>query len=91
MCRKGIDAEGVVVSEEGQAIRFTADDEQLRPMGRATGGVRGMKFKHDDDSVLSLSVIRAAQVAAEDAAGMRDAATVASDLATLRELAEAEA
>ena len=38
------------------------------PMGRATGGVRGMMFKHDDDSVLSLSVIRAAQVAAEEAA-----------------------
>lgn len=58
----------LLVSRKGQAIRFQANDEQLRPMGRATGGVRGMKFKHEDDSVLSLSVIRAAQVAAEEAA-----------------------
>jgi DNA gyrase subunit A len=54
------------VSRKGQSIRFKADDEQLRPMGRATGGVRGMKFR-DGDSLLSMSVIRAAQVAAEEA------------------------
>ena len=35
-------------------------------MGRATGGVRGMKFR-DGDSLLSMSVIRAEQVAAEEA------------------------
>lgn len=37
-------------------------------MGRATGGVTGMKFR-DGDSLLSMSVIRAAQVAAEVAEG----------------------
>jgi DNA gyrase subunit A len=57
----------LLVSRKGQSIRFKADDEQLRPMGRATGGVRGMKFR-DGDSLLSMSVIRAAQVAAEEAA-----------------------
>ena len=31
----------LLVSRKGQAIRFTADDDQLRPMGRATSGVRG--------------------------------------------------
>src|ERR687890_1266112 len=31
----------LLVSRKGQSIRFKADDEQLRPMGRATGGVRG--------------------------------------------------
>ena len=56
----------LLVSRRGQAIRFKADDGQLRPMGRATSGVTGMKFK-GDDSVLSMSVIRAAQVAAEEA------------------------
>ena len=56
----------LLVSRKGQSIRFKADDEQLRPMGRATGGVRGMKFR-DGDSLLSMSVIRAAQVAAEEA------------------------
>ena len=56
----------LLVSRKGQAIRFTADDGQLRPMGRATGGVMGMKFR-DGDSLLSMSVIRATQVAAEEA------------------------
>jgi DNA gyrase subunit A len=56
----------LLVSRKGQAIRFTADDSQLRPMGRATSGVQGMKFR-DGDSLLSMSVIRAEQVAAEEA------------------------
>jgi DNA gyrase subunit A len=37
-------------------------------MGRATSGVTGMKFRSNVDSVLSMSVIRAEQVAAEEAA-----------------------
>ncbi len=46
----------LLVSTKGQAIRFAADDTQLRPMGRATSGVTGMKFR-DDDALLSMSVI----------------------------------
>jgi DNA gyrase subunit A len=57
----------LLVSRKGSAIRFRADDGQLRPMGRATSGVSGMKFRTDDDAVLSMSVIRAAQIAVEDA------------------------
>ncbi len=56
----------LLVSRKGQSIRFRADDTQLRPMGRATSGVSGMKFRAGD-SMLSMSVIRAAQVAAEEA------------------------
>ncbi|WP_249411170.1 DNA gyrase subunit A [Nocardioides faecalis] len=56
----------LLVSRKGQAIRFPADDDQLRPMGRATSGVTGMKFKIADDAVLSMAVIRAAETAAED-------------------------
>ncbi len=55
----------LLVSRKGQAIRFQADDSQLRPMGRATSGVTGMKFR-DGDAMLSMSVIRAAQVEAEE-------------------------
>ncbi|MBA2955076.1 DNA gyrase subunit A [Nocardioides sp. MAH-18] len=58
----------LLVSRKGQAIRFQASDSQLRPMGRATSGVTGMKFRSDADSVLSMSVIRAEQMAAEEAA-----------------------
>ena len=57
----------LLVSRKGQAIRFRADDTQLRPMGRATSGVPGMKFR-EGDALLSMSVIRASQVAAEEAA-----------------------
>ena len=57
----------LLVSRKGQAIRFRADDSQLRPMGRATSGVTGMKFR-DGDQMLSMSMIRAEQVAAEEAA-----------------------
>jgi DNA gyrase subunit A len=57
-------------------------------MGRATGGVRGMKFR-DGDSLLSMSVIRAAQVAAEEAAEHRAEAagesTAAGDLPDVKE------
>ena len=35
----------LLVSRKGQAIRFRADDGQLRPMGRATSGVTGMKYR----------------------------------------------
>ncbi len=62
----------LLVSRKGQAIRFRAADDQLRPMGRATSGVTGMRFKYDDDKVLSMSVIRATQVAAEEAAGLAE-------------------
>ncbi len=63
----GPDDDILLVSRKGQAIRFRADDGQLRPMGRATSGVTGMKFR-DGDELLSMSVIRAEQVAAEEAA-----------------------
>jgi DNA gyrase subunit A len=48
----------LLVSRKGQSARFAADDTQLRPMGRATSGVTGMKFRAED-SLLSMSVIPA--------------------------------
>ena len=47
----------LLVSEQGQAIRFAADDDQLRPMGRATAGVKGMRFR-DDDQLLAMTVVQ---------------------------------
>jgi DNA gyrase subunit A len=46
----------LLVSKKGQSVRFHADDATLRPMGRSTSGVTGMKFR-GDDSLLSMSVI----------------------------------
>lgn len=46
----------LLVSTKGQSIRFSATDEALRPMGRQTSGVQGMRF-NDDDQLLSLNVV----------------------------------
>ncbi|MBB4853955.1 DNA gyrase subunit A [Mycobacteroides chelonae] len=47
----------LLVSAHGQSIRFSATDEALRPMGRATSGVQGMRFNGEDE-LLSLNVVR---------------------------------
>ncbi len=47
----------LLISSNAQAIRFSASDESLRPMGRATSGVIGMRFS-DGDYLLSMDVIR---------------------------------
>jgi len=47
----------LLVSREAQSIRFRADDESLRPMGRATSGVIGMRFTSDDE-LLAMEVVR---------------------------------
>ena len=50
------DDELLLVSRKGQAVRFQATDDELRPMGRDTQGVIGMKFR-DDDELLSMGVV----------------------------------
>ncbi len=50
------DEDLLLVSAKGQSIRFSATDEALRPMGRATSGVQGMRF-NTDDQLLSLNVV----------------------------------
>ena len=52
----GDDDDILLVSEQGQSIRFTADGEQLRPMGRATAGVKGMRFR-GDDQLLAMTTV----------------------------------
>ncbi|GAB7041354.1 MULTISPECIES: DNA gyrase subunit A [Catenuloplanes] len=47
----------LLVSKKAQAIRFEATDDTLRPMGRATSGVIGMRFSEDDE-LLAMEVVR---------------------------------
>ncbi|AUA12588.1 DNA gyrase subunit A [Streptomyces malaysiensis] len=47
----------LLISKKAQSIRFTATDDSLRPMGRATSGVKGMSFREDDE-LLSMNVVR---------------------------------
>ena len=53
----GAEDDLLLVSANGLSIRFRASDEVLRPMGRATSGVFGMRF-NDGDELLSLGVVR---------------------------------
>ncbi|MDT0342135.1 DNA gyrase subunit A [Streptomyces litchfieldiae] len=48
----------LLISKKAQSIRFTATDDALRPMGRATSGVKGMSFREGDE-LLSMNVVRA--------------------------------
>lgn len=52
------DSDIFLVSRLGMSIRFTANDEALRPMGRSTSGVIGMNFREEDE-LLSASVLPA--------------------------------
>ncbi|HEY7919140.1 MAG TPA: DNA gyrase subunit A [Streptosporangiaceae bacterium] len=47
----------LLVSRRAQSIRFHATDETMRPMGRATSGVIGMRFM-DGDELLDMHVVR---------------------------------
>jgi DNA gyrase subunit A len=46
----------IIVSRSGQAVRFNED--QARPMGRDTGGVRGMNVSRGDNCVLAMDIAR---------------------------------
>jgi DNA gyrase subunit A len=47
----------LLISKKGMSLRFTADDESLRPMGRSATGVIGMKFRSGDE-LLTMATIR---------------------------------
>ena len=51
----------IVVSQQGMSVKFSADDETLRPMGRQTAGVQAMKFRGQagEDLLLSIDVVPA--------------------------------
>jgi len=46
----------LLVSRAAQSIRFKADDDSLRPQGRATSGVIGMRFSSADE-LLAMEVV----------------------------------
>ncbi|MGZ4592628.1 MAG: DNA gyrase subunit A [Actinomycetes bacterium] len=47
----------LLISRKAMSVRFTATDDALRPMGRATSGVTGMRFR-DGDELLAMDVAR---------------------------------
>ena len=56
----------LLVSVKAMSVRFKADDDALRPMGRATSGVFGMRF-NAGDQLLAMQVIRGGEDGIEGA------------------------
>ena len=54
------DEDLLLVSKGAQAIRFHASDDQMRPLGRATSGVIGMRF-NEGDELLGMHVVNDAE------------------------------
>ena len=46
----------ILVSKQGYSVRFHASDDVLRPAGRSTTGVIGIRFKNNEDYLLSMEV-----------------------------------
>ena len=46
----------LLISRNGMSLRFHSNNESLRPMGRSTSGVTGMKFR-DGDELISAQVV----------------------------------
>lgn len=56
----GVDEELIIVTKQGQAIRFSEED--VRQMGRTAAGVRGIKLRDSDEVVAMDSVSEGNQV-----------------------------
>jgi DNA gyrase subunit A len=46
----------IIGTRKGMAIHFKADNQQLRPLGRATKGVKSMKLKSEDE-LISMDIL----------------------------------
>ena len=63
----------LLVSRNAQSIRFQADDETLRPMGRATSGVMGIRLREGDE-LLTMGAVQAGPDDTDDTSDTDDAA-----------------
>jgi DNA gyrase subunit A len=74
----------IIGSREGMAIHFRADDQQLRPLGRSTRGVKAMKLKNDDElismDIIPSQVSATIATAADEDTGEEDEAVEESSL-----------
>lgn len=82
--RAKVDDSIIIGSRQGMAIHFRTDDKQLRPLGRATRGVKAMKLRKDDeligmDILPSFIVANIAQLGGEEAELEEEETTVAEE------------
>ena len=61
----------IIGSSQGRSIHFRVNNEQLRPLGRATRGVRSMSLRADD-TLVGMAIV-SSQILAEQAAMLESA------------------
>ena len=73
----------IIGTRKGMAIHFKADNQQLRPLGRATKGVKSMKLKGEDE-LISMDILPSQIVATieEEEETETEVETEAEDLIT---------
>ena len=71
----------IIGTRNGMAIHFKVDHQQLRPLGRATKGVKSMKLKGDDE-LISMDILPSQVVAAIDASSDEDEEDDTEELVT---------
>ncbi len=71
----------IIGSRLGMAIHFRSDHQQLRPLGRATRGVKAMKLKGEDE-LISMDILPSQVVANIAASDVDDDDGDTEDLAT---------
>jgi DNA gyrase subunit A len=76
----------IIGSRKGMTIHFRADSEQLRPLGRATKGVKSMKMRSGDE-LISMDILPS-QVVANIASAEDEPEEETSDLLETEEIGE---
>jgi DNA gyrase subunit A len=76
----------IIGSRKGMTIHFRADSEQLRPLGRATKGVKSMKMRSGDE-LISMDILPS-QVVANIASAEDEPEEETSDLVETEEIVE---
>jgi len=80
--RAKVDNTIIIGSKQGMAIRFRTDDQQLRPMGRDTRGVRAMRLTTNDE-IVGMDILPAGLAEIEDVETVDTLPTGAEDIETV--------
>jgi DNA gyrase subunit A len=87
--RARIDDSIIIGSRMGMAIHFRANHEQLRPLGRATRGVKSMNLRRGDE-LIGMDIFPSSVIANLTDTSDSEGDDVAEDLVDVAEVTEAE-
>lgn len=78
----------IIGSRQGMAIRFRTDNEQLRPLGRATRGVRSMSLREGDE-LISMDILPSSVLSVKDLGSESEEEDLAVEVETIEESEDA--